>query len=431
MSEIAWTPTTVKLGALDFWERNPKRLTKAQAKRLADSTDRLGRAGVLLVGPQDARGRYPLYDGHQRANIWRTLYGADAEVHALQSNRELSEDERLSVSVLTVTAVGSFDFDALAGWDAGVLQDLGLGVDYKRELDDAAANIAAMLEALRADEEDRSAAEDANAEARLDIADELQEKWRVQPGDLWQLGEHRLICGDCTDRTVIERVMDGEKATMVWTDPPYGVNYGDKLDASNPMGYRVRSIQNDNLPPDELEKFIRCAFHLCADHSVAGAVIYVACPAGTLLPRLISAFDGSGFVFHWGLVWVKDQLVLSRADYHFQHENILYGWKDDAGHKWTGDRKQSSVFFVDRPKRSDEHPTMKPVKLVEQMLTNNSSEGEIVLDPFLGSGTTLIACQNLGRKCRGVEIEPKYVAVTLQRWADATGRTPVRLENAK
>jgi len=146
---------------------------------------------------------------------------------------------------------------------------------------------------------------------------------------------------------------------------------------------------------------------------------------------LISAFDGSGFVFHWGLVWVKDQLVLSRADYHFQHENILYGWKDDAGHKWTGDRKQSSVFFVDRPKRSDEHPTMKPVKLVEQMLTNNSSEGEIVLDPFLGSGTTLIACQNLGRKCRGIEIEPKYVAVTLQRWADATGGTPVRLENAK
>jgi len=154
MDELTWTPITVRLSALDFWERNPKRLTKAQAKRLADSTDRLGRAGVLLVGPQDARGRYPLYDGHQRANIWRTLYGADAEVHALQSNRELSEDERLSVSLLTVTAVGSLDFDALAGWDAGVLQDLGLGVDYKHELDDAAANIAAMLEALRADEED-------------------------------------------------------------------------------------------------------------------------------------------------------------------------------------------------------------------------------------------------------------------------------------
>ena len=149
---ITWTPITITLDALDFWERNPKRLSKAQAKRLEASTDRLGRAGVLLVGPADASGRVPLYDGHQRAKIWRALYGMNLEVHALQSNRELSEDERLSVSLLTVTATGSLDFDALAGWDAGVLQDLGLGVDYKHELDDAAANIAAMLDALTAEQ---------------------------------------------------------------------------------------------------------------------------------------------------------------------------------------------------------------------------------------------------------------------------------------
>ena len=143
---ITWTPITITLDALDFWERNPKRLSKAQAKRLEASTDRLGRAGVLLVGPADASGRVPLYDGHQRAKIWRALYGMNLEVHALQSNRELSEDERLSISVLTVTAVGSLDFDALTGWDAGVLQDLGLGVDYKHELDDAAANIRISVE---------------------------------------------------------------------------------------------------------------------------------------------------------------------------------------------------------------------------------------------------------------------------------------------
>jgi len=153
MHELIWTPITVRLSMLDFWERNPKRLTKAQAQRLADSTDRLGRAGVLLVGPQNACGRYPLYDGHQRANIWRTLYGPDVEVHALQSNRELTEDERLSVSLLTVTAVGSLDFDVLAGWNTTILQDLGLGIDYKRELDDTANNIAAMLWALQAEEE--------------------------------------------------------------------------------------------------------------------------------------------------------------------------------------------------------------------------------------------------------------------------------------
>ena len=158
--------------------------------------------------------------------------------------------------------------------------------------------------------------------------------------------KHLLIVGDCTDAAVVERVMGQDKAEMVWTDPPYGVSYGDKLEASNPMGYRVRQIENDSLKPEELEEFIRSCFRICADFTVAGAAIYSACPPGTLLPRLIAAFDDSGFDFHWGLVWVKDQIVLSRADYHFQHENILYGWKPDGAHNWTGDRKQSSCMFV-------------------------------------------------------------------------------------
>lgn len=151
---ITWTPVTVRLDALDFWAHNPKRLSKAQAARLEASTDRLGRAGVLLIGPPDAAGRVPLYDGHQRVNVWRTLYGLSLEVHALQSDRPLTEAERLSVSLLTVTATGSLDFDALASWDIDLLQDLGLGAEYKAELDDTAANIAAMLDALTAEAQD-------------------------------------------------------------------------------------------------------------------------------------------------------------------------------------------------------------------------------------------------------------------------------------
>ena len=189
-----------------------------------------------------------------------------------------------------------------------------------------------------------------DVEPQIDKAEELRVKWNVESGQLWKLGEHRLICGDCTDKVVVDRVMGGERARLIWTDPPYGVNYGEKLERANPIAHRVRTIENDDLPADELEEFIRSALKMCAEYSIPGAVIYVACPPGTLLPALISSFTGSGFNYHWHLVWLKDQIVLSRADYHFKHENILYGWKPDGAHYFTDDRKQSSVFEYPRPK---------------------------------------------------------------------------------
>ncbi len=173
------------------------------------------------------------------------------------------------------------------------------------------------------------------------------------------------------------------------------------------------------MTAEELEPFIRSVLTNCATHSVKGASIYVACPAGTPLPTLISSFVGSGYDFRWHLVWVKDQIVLSRADYHFKHENILYGWKGDGAHYFTDDRKQSSVFEYPRPKKSEEHPTMKPVELIMHMVTNSSKRGDVILEPFCGSGSTLIACQNLGRKGRGIEISPAYCAVTLERMSQA------------
>ena len=235
---------------------------------------------------------------------------------------------------------------------------------------------------------------------------------------------HRVVCGDCTDAAVVDAVMMGEKAAMVWTDPPYGVKYGDKLDRANPMGYRVRTIQNDDLDKGDLEDLIRGAFKNASEVCQPGATRDAACPPGTPLPTAIAAFEGSGFTFHWQLVWVKDQLVLGRGDYHFRHENILYGWKHDAAHYFVDDRTQDSVFEIPRPKVSVEHPTMKPVELVEQMVRNSSRRGAIVYDPFIGSGTTMVSCQRLGRKCRGVEIDPGYAAVCLDRWATMTNGEP-------
>jgi len=308
-------------------------------------------------------------------------------------------------------------------WDALVLEEMLNEIKQDEgELDAALEKLAGELDINMGELQDAP-------EPEIDKAEELRVKWGVESGQLWQLGEHRLICGDSTNIELYKKLFIDEKSTMIWTDPPYGVSYGDKLEAANPMGYRVRTIENDNLKPEELEKFIRSVFKNCSEFTIAGAAIYAASPAGTPLPRLIASFNDSGFEFRWGLVWVKDQIVLSRADYHFQHENILYGWKPDGAHKWSGDRKQSSCMFVDRPKKSEEHPTMKPVELVEIMIKNNSDNNDIVLDPFLGSGTTLIACENLNRKCRAVEISPAYVAVALERWHQHTGLMPELIES--
>ena len=240
---------------------------------------------------------------------------------------------------------------------------------------------------------------------------------------------HYLLCGDATKESDIKKLMGGEKADCIWTDPPYGVHYGDKLEKANPMGYRIRTIEGDNLSPEKLSEFLNSALVNMAEVSKNGTPIYVACPVGTLLPISIGAFIGSGFDFHWQLVWVKDQLVLSRADYHFRHENILYGWKAGGSHYFTQDRTQDSIFEVPRPKISNEHPTMKPVELIEQMLINSSKVNQIILDPFAGFGSTLIAAQKLGRRAFLMEIDEHYCDVCVTRWQNYTGKTAVKLDS--
>jgi DNA modification methylase len=290
-----------------------------------------------------------------------------------------------------------------------------------------AAGDSAVLSALRKEDKIFSGMlegmglkdETQDAEPQIDRAAELLEKWQVKTGDLWRIGDHRLLCGNSTKTDDFKKLFGDEFARLVWTDPPYGVSYGDKLEDANPMGYRVRVIENDDLPPDKLEAFLRSALKNAADFCIPGAAIYVASPAGTPLPALIASFAGSGFDYHWGLIWLKDQIVLSRADYHFKHENMLYGWKPGAAHYFTPDRTQASVFEYPRPKQSEEHPTMKPVELIQHMICNSSQPNDIVLDMFGGSGSTMLACENTKRQCRMLELEPKYSAVVLERMSTA------------
>jgi DNA modification methylase len=257
---------------------------------------------------------------------------------------------------------------------------------------------------------------------------QLNQEAITRPGDVWLMGEHRLICGDATDAGAWAAVMQGRQHRMVWTDPPYGVSYADKNEFLNSLDWGNRNqtpIANDHVAEDDVQILVRDALTMASTHGCPGATCYVACPPGTALPHFIAAVTASGFAFHHSLVWVKQHFVLGRTDYHYRHELILYGWKADAGHYFIDDHSCDSVFEIDKPHVSAEHPTMKPVELVAPMIFNSSLQGEIVVDPFLGSGTTLMAAEQLGRICYGIELEPRYCDVSVRRWQQMTGQRAI------
>ena len=263
-----------------------------------------------------------------------------------------------------------------------------------------------------------SSSEPADAEPQIDRAAELNEKWKVKPGDLWLIGEHRLLCGDSTKAEDVARVMGGEKADLLVTDPPYNVAYtGKTKDAL--------TIDNDEMSDPAFRGFLVQAFTAAFDSLKAGGAFYI-------WHADSEGYNFRGAVFDIGqkvrqcLIWAKNTLVMGRQDYHWKHEPCLYGWKEGAAHFWHSDRTQTTLLQFDRPTSSQEHPTMKPVALFEYLIRNSSGKGEIVLDTFGGSGTTLVAAQNTERKGRTVELSPNYCAVILERMATAFPSLEIR-----
>jgi DNA modification methylase len=233
------------------------------------------------------------------------------------------------------------------------------------------------------------------------------------------------VCGDSRDEHLWEALLGGRKVRLVWTDPPYGVSYADKNEFLNSQDRGNRNqtpIANDHMTAQATEDLCREALVMACAHAEKGGAVYVACPPGTPLPHFIAAVAASGYTFKHSLAWVKQQFVLGRCDYHYRHETILYGWKEDGAHYFVDDHTKDSVFNVDKPHRSEEHPTMKPVELVAQMVENSSKRGEVVADPFLGSGTTLIACEQLGRVCVGFELAERYCDVICERYCRMTNK---------
>jgi DNA modification methylase len=245
---------------------------------------------------------------------------------------------------------------------------------------------------------------------------------RSKPGDLWLVGEHRLLCGDARRPDDVERLMAGERADVVWTDPPYGVGY---------VGKTARALTITGDDPGGVRGLLAEAFAAMGPVLAPGAAIYLCHPAGAASVVFLEAFVQAGWRLHQGLVWVKDTMVLGHADYHYRHEPIAFGYAPGGGRRgrggsgWYGGSDQDSVFEIPRPAASREHPTMKPVELVRGCLANSASSGSIVIDAFCGSGSTLIACEMDGLLGRAIELDPCYVDVALARFEQLTGTAPV------
>lgn len=248
---------------------------------------------------------------------------------------------------------------------------------------------------------------------------------RCQTGDVWALGEHRLMCGDSTDGAQVAELMGGELADMLLTDPPYNVALGHHMRPSEAKQLHRRTdglvIENDSWESvEEFEDFLVRAFTNASLSMRAGAAFYIWHAHNWSLP-FFSAAGRAGFEIRQCLVWAKNTFVLGRQDYQWRHEPCLYGWKDGAAHYFVDDRKQTTVLHEDKPLRSEEHPTMKPVKLMARQVANSSKRGWLVLDLFGGSGSTLMACEQLGRRCFTMELDEHYCDVIIDRWERATG----------
>lgn len=257
--------------------------------------------------------------------------------------------------------------------------------------------------------EDEEAVEDDNWEA--DVPEEPISK----RGDIWVLGRHRLMCGDSTDAADVALLMDGNKADMLLTDPPYNVDYTGKASE-----LETRKIENDKMEDSAFQDFLTSAFSNAAENMKAGGVFYIWHADSEGLNFRV-ACKKAGFQVRQCLIWNKNAMVMGRQDYQWKHEPCLYGWKDGASHLWASDRKQTTVLDFDKPQKNNLHPTMKPIKLFDYQIKNNTKGDDIVLDLFGGSGTTIMAAEQNGRRGFVMEYDPKFVDVIVDRWEQFTG----------
>lgn len=338
--------------------------------------------------------------GHQRLTVLKDLDYETAKCVIVKLSKE--DEKALNIALNKITGQ----------WDEALLADLLLDLqesDFNLdltgfeppEIDDILSNV-----------HDKELSED-----EFDVEEELKKPTLSKHGDIWQLGKHRVICGDSTKAETYKQLLDDRKANLVVTDPPYNV------DVEETAG----KILNDNMSDGDFYQFLLTMFTQVENHMEDDASIYVF-HADTEGLNFRKAFKDAGFYLSGCCIWKKNSLVLGRSPYQWQHEPCLYGWKKKGKHQWFSDRKQTTIWEYDRPKSSKDHPTMKPIQLMAYPIQNSSMRGTIVLDPFLGSGSTLIAADQTGRVCYGIELDEKFVDVIVKRYIEVTGDTEVTVQ---
>lgn len=390
-----------QVSALIPYIRNARTHSPEQIAQIAASIREFGWTNPILVD-----GHNGVIAGHGRLLAARQL-GFDevpvielAHLNDTQRRAYVLADNRLAEN---------------AGWDTELLR-LELGELQLMDIDLGLLGFgdAELQDLLAPGEEDRGGLTDD------DEVPEVSETPISRPGDIWIMGPHRLLCGDATVAASYDALLQGEQADMVFTDPPYNVNYANS--AKDKMRGKDRAILNDNLG-DGFYDFLLAALTPTVAHCRGG--IYVAMSSSEL-DVLQAAFRAAGGKWSTFIIWAKNTFTLGRADYQRQYEPILYGWPEGATRHWCGDRDQGDVWNIKKPQKNDLHPTMKPVELVERTIRNSSRPGNVVLDPFGGSGTTLIAAEKSGRVARLIELDPKYVDVIVRRWEEFTGKQATR-----
>jgi len=402
--KITWAITPVRVGDLVEWDKNPRVLTEQAAKELDVSLTKFGYVEPAVV---NADGR-SLIGGHMRLRRMRQLgmLSDDDTVEVRMPSRQLTKSEYEELAIRLNKNTGDWDWNILGeSFDDLKLVDYGFTVE---EL---------TMHGIELDEQPKALTTDGPSarEDDYEVPDDI--KTKIKRGDIITIGAHRLLCGDSTSAGDVDKVMNKHKADIVFTDPPYGISVGAKNRMLNERVSGKRNgddIKDDDLTPDALYAVLMPAFNNLARVADDRCAIYITTPTTyDVFPKLLA---DAGIPVRHTLIWVKDQATFSmgRLDYEYRHEAILFTWKKTHKRIRAGEM-QTSVWEVPRPRGSKEHPTMKPVKLVENALLNSSEPGDIVLDIFLGSGTTMIAAHQLGRKCYGIEYEPKYCQVIINR----------------